>query len=140
MVNTNDFTAALKDMMGKMPIDTSALDGMFGKSTELTEQLSGVALGAAAKSNEISTKWTNDTLAKLEEMSKAKSEPADYATAMSDFASASVEAATANMAAFADIAKKAQMETVELMMAAGKAAGADVQTAAKDAVKKATGK
>lgn len=140
MANTTDFTAALKDMMGSFPVDMSAFEGAMGSTAELNEQLSDVALKAAEKSNEISTKWSADTLAKLTEMSKAKTEPADYATAMSDFASASVEAATANMAAFADIAKKAQQDTVELMMAAGKTAGEQAQATATDAVKKATKK
>ena len=47
---------------------------------------------------------------------------------------ASAEAAAEHMAAFAEIAKKVQMDTVELMMAAGK----DVQEEASAAVKKAT--
>ena len=54
---------------------------------------------------------------------------------MTDFASASAEAAAENMAAFSEIAKKVQMETVELMMAAGK----DMSEDASAAVKKATG-
>ena len=74
-------------------------------------------------------------LAKLADMSKVKAEPADYAKAMTDFASASAEVAAENMAAFAEIAKKVQMDTVELMMAAGK----DISEDATAAVKKATG-
>ena len=53
---------------------------------------------------------------------------------MTDFASASGEVAAENMAAFAEIAKKLQMDTVELMMAAGK----DVTEGASEVVKKAT--
>ena len=53
---------------------------------------------------------------------------------MTDFASASAESASEHMAAFAEIAKKVQMDTVELLMAAGK----DVQTEAATAVQKAT--
>ena len=93
-----------------------------------------VALEAAEKSAEISSKWTKDTLAKMSDMSKAKTEPADYAKSMTDFASAQAEVAAENMAAFAEIAKKVQMDTVELMMAAGK----DMSEDATAAVKKAT--
>jgi phosphoribosyl-ATP pyrophosphohydrolase len=53
---------------------------------------------------------------------------------MTDFASANAEVAAENMAAFAEIAKKVQMETVELMMAAGKT----MQEDATKVVKKAT--
>ena len=131
---TQDFTAMMKDMMGAFPVDTAAMEDMFKTSATLSEKLSGVALEAAEKSTEISSKWTKDTLAKLADMSKAKTEPADYAKSMTDFASAQAEVAAENMAAFAEIAKKVQMDTVELMMAAGK----DFSEEATAAVKKAT--
>ena len=129
-----DFTAVMKDVMGAFPVDTAALEDAFKTTATLNEKLSAVALEAADKSAEISSKWTKDTIAKLGEMSKAKAEPADYAKAMTDFASATAEVAAENMAAFAEIAKKVQMDTVELMMAAGK----DLSEDATAAVKKAT--
>lgn len=135
MAKTQDMTAVLKDMMGAFPVDTSAMDGAFKSTATLNEKLSGVALTAAEKSSEISTKWTKETLAKLTDMSKVKAEPADYAKAMTDFASASAEVAAENMAAFAEIAKKVQMDTVELMTVAGKEASEEASAA----VKKATG-
>ncbi|MEE2945221.1 MAG: phasin, PhaP [Pseudomonadota bacterium] len=135
MAKTQDMTAVLKDMMGAFPVDTSALDDAFKNTAELNEKLAGVALAAAEKSSEISSGWTKDTLAKLAEMSKAKAEPADYAKAMTDFASAQAEVAAENMAAFAEVAKKVQSETVELVMAASKEATEEATAA----VKKATG-
>ncbi|MDK3073138.1 phasin, PhaP [Sedimentitalea sp. JM2-8] len=134
MAKTQDFTAVMKDMMGAFPVDTKALEDAFKTQATLNEKLSGVALEAAEKSAEISSKWTKDTIAKLGEMSKAKAEPADYAKSITDFASASAEVAAENMAAFAEIAKKVQMDTVELLMAAGK----DITEDATAAVKKAT--
>ena len=134
MAKTQDFTTVLKDVMGAFPVDTAAMEDAFKTTATLNEKLSHVALDAAEKSAEISNKWTNDTIAKLGEMSKAKSEPADYAKAMTDFASASAEVAAENRAAFAEIAKKVQMDTVELMMAAGK----DLSEDAAAAMKKAT--
>lgn len=134
MAKTQDFTAVMKDMMGAFPVDTAAMEDAFKTTATLNEKLSAVALEAAEKSAEISSKWTKDTIAKLGEMSKAKAEPADYAKAMTDFASATAEVAAENMAAFAEIAKKVQMDTVELMMAAGK----DMSEDAAAAMKKAT--
>jgi len=134
MAKTQDVTAMLKDMMGAFPVDTKAMEDAFKTTATLSEKLSAVALEAAEKSTELSTKWTMDTLTKMTEMSKAKAEPADYAKAMTDFASAQAEVASENMAAFAEIAKKIQMDTVELMMAAGK----DMSEDATAAVKKAT--
>jgi len=134
MAKTQDFSAMMKDMMGAFPVDTTAMEDAFKTTASLNEKLSGVALEAAEKSAEISSKWTKDTLAKLSEFSKAKAEPADYAKAMTDFASASAEVAAENMSAFAEISKKVQMDTVELLMAAGK----DITEDATAAVKKAT--
>jgi hypothetical protein len=134
MAKAQDINTMMKDMMGAFPVDTKAMEDAFKNQAALSEKLSGVALEAAEKSAEISGAWTKQTLAKISEMSKAKAEPADYAKAMTDFASANAEAAAEHMAAYAEVAKKVQMETVELLMAAGK----DMQEDASKAVKKAT--
>ena len=134
MNNPTDMTAMFKDMMGAFPVDTSSMDDAFKTTATLNEKLSGVTLTAVEKTTEVSNKWTKDTLAKMAELTKAKADPADYAKAMTDFASASAESASEHMAAFAEIAKKVQMDTVELLMAAGK----DVQAEAATAVQKAT--
>ena len=134
MTKTVDMTAMFKDVMGAFPVDTSAMEGSFKTAATLNEKLSGVALNAVEKSTDISSKWAKETLSKLADIASAKAEPADYAKAMTDFASANAEAAAEHMAAFAEIAKKVQMDTVELMMAAGK----DMQEETTAAVKKAT--
>ena len=129
-----DYTKMMKDMMGAFPVDMSALQDAFKTQATLSEKMSKVALEAADKSTEISTKWTKDTLAKFGDMATAKEDPADYTKAMTDFASAQAEMTAEAMAAFAEVAKKVQMETVELMLAAGK----DISEDASAAVKKAT--
>ncbi|AHD09079.1 hypothetical protein [Phaeobacter gallaeciensis] len=134
MAKTQDFTAMMKDMMGAFPVDTTAMEDAFKTTAALNEKLSGVALQAAEKSAEISNAWAKETLTKLSDVSKAQAEPADYAKAATDFASASAEVAAENMAAFAEVAKKVQMDTVELLMSAGK----DMSEEASAAVKKAT--
>ncbi|MEO0664259.1 MAG: phasin, PhaP [Pseudomonadota bacterium] len=131
---TQDFTAMFKDMMGAFPVDMKMMDDAFKTSTSLSEKMSAVALEAAEKSTEISTKWTMATISKASDVTKAKSEVADYGKAMTDFASFSAETAAEHMAAFAEVAKKVQMDTVELMLAAGK----DLTEEATAAVKTAT--
>ena len=138
MAKAQDFNAVLKDMMGSFPVDTGAMEDAYKNAVSLNEKFASVALEAAEKSTEISSSWTKDTLAKVADMSKAKDEPADYAKAMTDFASASAEVAAENMAAFAEVAKKVQMETVELLMAAGKNLGEDAAAAVQKATKDAT--
>ncbi|MCF6443848.1 phasin, PhaP [Nereida sp. MMG025] len=129
-----DFTAVMKDMMGAFPVDTAAMQDAFKTQASLSEKMSSVALEAADKSTEISSKWTKETLTKLADVTKVKEDPADYTKAMTDFASATAEASAEYMAAFAEVAKKVQMETVELMLAAGK----DISEETTAAVKKAT--
>jgi len=138
MANTQDFTAMMKDMMGAFPVDTKSFEDSFKSTATLNEKLSGIALDAAGKSNDLSTKWTKDSLTKMAELSKVKTDPADYAKAMSDFATASAEMAAENLAAFAEIAKKAQTETVELMMAAGKDFAEETTAAVQKATKETT--
>ena len=117
---TQDVTKMMKDMMGAFPVDMTAMQDAFKNQASLSEKMSKVALEAADKSTEISTKWTKETLAKVASVTAVKDEPADYTKAMTDFASAQAEMAAETMAAFAEVAKKVQMETVELMLATGK--------------------
>ena len=134
MSKTQDYTKTVQEMFAAFPVDTSAFQDAFKSSTAMGERLTKVALEAAEKSTEISSAWTKATLARVGDLSKSKTEPADYAKAMSDFASAAAETAAENLAAYAEVAKKVQMETVELLLAAGK----DATEEASAAVKKAT--
>lgn len=134
MAKAQDFNTMITDMMASFPIDMTAAQDAFKSTAALGEKMSKAALEAAEKSTAVSSKWTNETLAKLGDAAKAKPEAADYQSSATDFASASSEMAAENLAAFAEIAKKLQMETVELLMAAGK----DMGEEATAAVKKAT--
>lgn len=138
MAKTQDFGAMFKDVMGAFPVDTKAVQDMFKSQSALAEKMSAVAIDAAQKSTDLSAKWTQDTLAKMAAMAKAKAEPADYAKSMTDFIQASAEAAAEHMAAFAEIAKKVQTESLELMLAAGKDMSEDVTAAAKKATAEVT--
>lgn len=134
MTKTPDMTKMMQDMMANFPVDTAAFQNAFKTQAAMAEKMSKVALEAAEKSTEITSKWAKDTIAKVGDMSKAKADPADYSKAATDFASVAAEMAAENLAAFAEVAKKVQMETVELMLAAGK----DLTEETTAAVKKAT--
>lgn len=133
MAKAQDYTAIMQDMMKAYPVDMSAMQDAFKTQADLSEKLSKVALAAAEKSTEISSVWTKETLNKLNAVSAAKSEPADYSKAMTDFATVAAEMAQQHMAAFAEVAKNVQTQTVELMMSAGKSAGEDASAAVKKA-------
>jgi len=134
MTKVEDMTKVFKDMMGSFPVDMSSFEDAFKNTASMNEKFAKVAVEAAEKSAEISSKWTKDTLAKIADVSKAKADPADYAKATTDFATAQAEVAAENMAAFAEVAKKVQMDTVELLMSTGK----NMSEEATAAVKKAT--
>jgi len=120
--------------MGAFPVDTKAMQDMFKTQAALGERMSKVVLEAAEKSAEVSNKWTKQTLVKIGEVSTVKEEPVEYSKSVTDFASASAEIAAEHMAAFAEIAKRVQMDTVELMLAAGK----DISAEATAVMQKAT--
>lgn len=131
---TNDYTKMMKEMLGAFPVDTAAFTEAYKSQATFADKMSKVVLEAAEKSTEISAGWTKATIGKFGVVTNVKEDPADYTKAMTDFASAQAEMSAESMAGFAEIAKKVQMETVELMMAAGKDFGDD----ATKAVKKAT--
>ena len=133
MTKTPDFTKVMQDAFAAFPMDTARFQDAFKSQAAFGEKISKVALEAAEKSAEISAKWTKDTLARLGDVTRAQTDVADYQKAASSFASATAEIAAENLAAFAEIAKKVQMETVELMLAAGK----ELQEDASSAMKKA---
>ena len=133
MTKTTDFTKVMQDMMASFPVDASAFQNAFKTQAAYGEKLAAIALAAAEKSTELSAKWAKDSLAKLSETAKAKAEPADYTKAATDFATAAAEMAAENLAAFAEIAKKVQMDTVEVMLAAGKNASEETTAAMKKA-------
>lgn len=145
MAKAPDFTKTMQDMMANFPIDTSSVQEAFKSQNALAEKLAKVSLTAAERSTEISAQWAKDTIARVGELASSKEEPSEYAKAMTDFASASAEVAAEHMAAFAEVAKKVQMDTVDLMLTAGKDIASDAQKAAEKAardtqaaVKKAT--
>lgn len=133
MAKTPDYTKPFQDMMSNFPVDTSSMSEAFKTQAQLSEKMTRVALQAAERSTEISAAWAKDTLARMGELTTSKDQPADYAKAMSDFASAAAELAAEHMAAYAEVAKKVQMDTVDLLLNAGKEAQADAQRMAQTA-------
>lgn len=130
---STDYAQLVKDMLGNLPVDTSSMENLAKSQAALAEKMSSVAIEAAQKSTDLSARWMQETLSKLSTVTTVKSEPADYAKAVTDFMTTSAEAAAEHVAAFAEIAKRVQTETLELLMAAGKDMSEDVTAAARKA-------
>ncbi|MFV0409629.1 MAG: Phasin [Paracoccus sp. (in: a-proteobacteria)] len=137
MAKTPDFTKTMQDMMANFPVDTSSMQDAFKTQSALNEKMSRVALSAAERSTEISAQWAKDTIARIGELTTSKDDAGAYAKAFTDFANSATEAAAEHMSAFAEVAKKLQMETVDLLMAAGKDLADDAQKTAEKAGKQA---
>ncbi|MCP4933468.1 MAG: zinc ribbon-containing protein [bacterium] len=117
---TNDFTKAIENFFTTTPLDMSAFGDIAKNTAEFNSKLSQIALEAAEQNAELTSAWTKETLVKLEELTKVQKDPADYAKAVSDFTAEQAQTSPEHVAAFAEVAKKTQMETVELLMAGGK--------------------
>ena len=126
MQKAQDFTKVMQDMTANLPFDSKALQETFKSSAAFGEKMTKVALEAAEKSSEISSKWTKDTIAKVGTLAKVKEEPTDYSKALSDFASAAAEmlAAGKDMSEDATAAVKKAQEDVT---SAAKKAAASVK-------------
>ena len=65
MTKTPDFAKAMQDMMAAFPVDAAAFQNAFKTQAAMAEKLSKVALEAAEKSTEITSKWAKETIAKM---------------------------------------------------------------------------
>ncbi len=115
MTKTPDMTKMFQDMMASFRWDTAAFQNAFKTQAAFAEKFSKVALEAAEKSTRSRPSGPR-TRCQAGRRVQGQGRPADYTKSMTDFASAAAEMAAENMAAFAEVAKKVQMETVELML------------------------
>ena len=134
MAGISEMTAMYENIMKALPFDNKLFEETLKKNAGLNEKFASVLITAADKNTDISSKWTKDTLTRLSGLAKPQEETADYAKSMTDFASDQVEVVSESMAAFAETAKKAQMDFVEIMMTFGK----DLSEEAAATVKKTT--
>ncbi len=133
MVNTPDYSKMFQDMFSGKLGDVKAMNDMVRDAAEFGAKFNKIALETAEKNAELSTAWVKESLAKYNAFTKVQAEPSDYAKVATDVAAAQVQATPEHIAKFAEVAKSAQMATVELMMAAGKEIQAEVVKTAKSA-------
>jgi hypothetical protein len=112
-----DYTKAMEQFVSATPFEMAENMKPF---VDYQAKLSQVAFDAAKKNVEIGQTWVNETIAALDAFAKPVEKPADIAAASTEFAKAQAEAAPKHLASFADVAKKAQVETAEIILKAGK--------------------
>ena len=90
------------------------------KQTEINEKYYDLFLKVAENSAAVSYKWASDTITKMQEAPKYDGDPSGYTKSLGDFVSAQADVTTENLAAYAEIAKKAQMDSVSLFLSSAK--------------------
>jgi hypothetical protein len=131
-----DFAKATEDFFAAFKMDTKMFDDAAKNVSEFNVKLGKIALEAAKKNVELANAWTAETLKKVETVNKVQKDASAYGTVASEFASASAQALPEKLSAFVEVAKVAQLEAVELFVAAGKEVQAEVTAATKDVASK----
>ena len=133
MTRNTDVNTSMQDMMANLPIDTAPLQKAVHTQGRLGERLSRMIPQAAEQSTDISAQWTQETIACMDDLVSPGDQPADQGRAMAAFTTAMTMLTNRHMAAFAEVARRLQMDTVDLMLTAGDNIVDDAQQAAEQA-------
>ena len=132
-----DFAKATEKFFSAFNMDTKMFDDAAKNIAEFNVKFSKIALAAAKKNADLTASWTAETLKSVETANIVQKDSSDYAAVVSDFASAQAHAMPEKLSAYAEVAKAAQLEAVELFVAAGKDVQKEVEVATKNVAAKA---
>ena len=99
-------------------------------------KLSKIAIDTFKKNAEITQEWSKETLGALEKLTKTQKNPSDYTKVVNDFVVEQSQSSPKHLAEYAEIAKKAQLDTIDLYMTAGKEINEEMTKSAKKASNK----
>ena len=108
-------------------LSSHSLDGIL----EFNSKLSKIALDTFKKNTELSQEWSKETLNSLETFTKTQKNPSDYSKVINDFVTQQTQSSPKHIAEFAEIAKQAQLDTIDLYMSAGKEMNEEMTKTAK---------
>lgn len=131
--NAFDMNSAVENFFGAFKMDTSAFETAGKNVAEFNVKLGAIALNAAKANMELTTKFTADVLKSIEDNNVVPASAEDFASKTAEVVSSHAQAMPEKMTAYADVAKKAQVEATELFTAAGKEVQAEVAKSAKKA-------
>ena len=103
---------------------------------EFNSKLSKIAIDTFKKNSEITQEWSKETLGALEKLTKTQKNPSDYTKVVNDFVVEQSQSSPKHLAEYAEIAKKAQLDTIDLYMTAGKEINEEMTKSAKKASNK----
>ena len=131
MFNFEDYSKNFGKMMSQSPFK---IDDAMKSMIDYNTKVGKIALDTVKKNTELSQSWAKESLTALDPFVKGTEKPEDFMKIASDFVSSQTQSAPKHMAEFAEVAKKAQLETIDLMMKTGK----DAQEELTNVTKKAT--
>ena len=128
MFTFDEYTKNFEKFSAQNPFMSShSLDGIL----EFNSKLSKIALDTFKKNTELSQEWSKETLNSLETFTKTHKNPSDYSKVINDFVTQQTQSSPKHIAKFAEIAKKAQLDTIDLYMSAGKEMNEEMTKTAK---------
>ena len=131
MFNFEDYSKNFEKMLSQSPIK---FDDAMKSVMDYNSKFGKIALDTVKKNTELSQAWAKESLSALDPFVKGTEKPEDFMKIATDYMSSQTESTPKHIAEFAEVAKKAQLETIDLMMKAGK----DAQEELSSVTKKAT--
>ena len=131
MFNFEDYTKNFEKMMSQSPIK---FDDAMRSVMDYNSKFGKIALDTVKKNTELTQAWAKESLSALDPFVKSTEKPEDFMKVATDYVSSQTQNTPKHIAEFAEVAKKAQLETIDLMMKAGK----DAQEELSSVTKKAT--
>jgi hypothetical protein len=133
MFTFDEYTKNFEKFSTQNPFMSShSLDSIF----EFNSKLSKIALDTLKKSAELSQDWSKETLNSLDTFTKTHKNPSDYSKVINDFITQQTQSSPKHIAEFAELAKKAQLDTIDLYMSAGKEINEEMTKTAKKTTNK----
>ena len=133
MFTFDEYTKNFEKFSTQNPfMSSNSLDGIL----EFNSKLSKIALDTFKKNTELSQEWSKETLNSLETFTKTHKNPSDYSKVINDFVTQQTQSSPKHIAEFAEIAKKAQLDIIDLYMSAGKEMNEEMTKTAKKTTNK----
>ena len=130
MFNFEDYSKNFEKMMSQSPIK---FDDAMKSVMDYNSKFGKIALDTVKKNTELSQAWAKESLSALDPFVKSTEKPEDFMKISTDYVSSQTQSTPKHIAEFAEVAKKAQLETIDLMMKAGKDAQEELSSAKKKA-------
>jgi len=133
MFTLEEYTKNMEKFTSQNPFfSTGSVDSVL----EFNSKLSKIALDTFKKNAELSQEWSKETLNALENLTKTQKNPSDYSKVINDFITQQTQSSPKHLAELAEIAKKAQLDTIDLYMTAGKEINEEMTKTAKKTANK----